>query len=205
MKNLIRYIVSSRATSGNQAAEKAGLSQGTISEWMSGKVSPGLEKYIQLCQGLGCRPGQELDNFLGLSQHKPVCAEDVLGQVLSLKRSEQSKLIALISAKHQEQWKIKEMINIECLIELINEYFQKNNSNPRKFAKECGISMDALTNILHGFPIGNHEELEVQLSLLSSVLVNPLTGDRFASKEELIDYCLNWHSPAPEPNGKARR
>jgi transcriptional regulator with XRE-family HTH domain len=59
-----------RAQSTNKAAKLSGVSQGTLSEWQSGKVSPGLEKYIELCLALGCRPGFELDQYLGFGQGK---------------------------------------------------------------------------------------------------------------------------------------
>ncbi len=76
LNELIRSIVA-RATSTNQAAQKAKMSQSTLSEWCSGKVNPGLEKYINLCRALGCRPGWELDQFLGLGAAKPATAEEL--------------------------------------------------------------------------------------------------------------------------------
>jgi|694.fasta_scaffold03404_8 transcriptional regulator with XRE-family HTH domain len=110
--NLIKDIVS-RASSMNQAAKKSGVSQSTLSEWISGKVSPGLEKYIYLCRALGCRPGVELDNFLGLGGAKPQTAEDLLGSVLALKPSEQQRLIALVTMKFSDYLEVQEMIDIK--------------------------------------------------------------------------------------------
>ena len=75
-----------RAQSTNKAAKLSGVSQGTLSEWQSGKVSPGLEKYIELCLALGCRPGFELDQYL----------------VLGLPLIEQQRLISLTTAKYGE-------------------------------------------------------------------------------------------------------
>jgi transcriptional regulator with XRE-family HTH domain len=75
-----------RAQSTNKAAKLSGVSQGTLSEWQSGKVSPGLEKYIELCLALGCRPGFELDQYL----------------VLGLPLIEQQRLISLTTAKYAE-------------------------------------------------------------------------------------------------------
>ncbi|QEI42448.1 hypothetical protein BMF77_03056 [Dolichospermum sp. UHCC 0315A] len=95
--DLIKHILS-RASSVNQAAKKSGLSQSTLSEWQAGKVSSSLDNYIKLCQALGCRPGWELDNFLGTNV-KPKTAEDILAETLRLKPSEQLKLISLLSAK----------------------------------------------------------------------------------------------------------
>jgi transcriptional regulator with XRE-family HTH domain len=95
--DLIKQIIS-RASSTNQAAKKSGLAQSTLSEWQAGKVSPSLENYIKLCEALGCRPGLELDNFLG-TNIKSKTAEDLLAEALRLKPSEQLKLISLMSAK----------------------------------------------------------------------------------------------------------
>jgi transcriptional regulator with XRE-family HTH domain len=92
---LIKSICS-RASSMNQAAKKSKVSQGTLSEWQADKVSPGLEKYVDLCLAMGCRPGFELDQYLGLG------AEDVLGVALGLPPIEQQRLISLITAKYVE-------------------------------------------------------------------------------------------------------
>jgi transcriptional regulator with XRE-family HTH domain len=86
----------------NQAAKRSGVSQGTLSEWQAEKVSPGLEKYVDLCLAMGCRPGFELDQFLGLGGAKPKTAEDVLGMALRLPPIEQQRLISLITAKYVE-------------------------------------------------------------------------------------------------------
>jgi hypothetical protein len=51
---------------------------------------------------MGCRPGFELDQFLGLGGAKPKTAEDVLGMVLGLSPIEQQRLISLITAKYVE-------------------------------------------------------------------------------------------------------
>jgi transcriptional regulator with XRE-family HTH domain len=91
-----------RAQSTNKAAKLSGVSQGTLSEWQSGKVSPGLEKYIELCLALGCRPGLDLDQYLGLGKAKPKTSSAVLGVVLGLPPIEQQRLISLITAKYAE-------------------------------------------------------------------------------------------------------
>jgi|688.fasta_scaffold08301_23 hypothetical protein len=98
---LIKSICS-RASSMNQAAKKSKVSQGTLSEWQADKVSPGLEKYVDLCLAMGCRPGFELDQYLGLGGAKPKTAEDVLGVALGLPPIEQQRLISLITAKYVE-------------------------------------------------------------------------------------------------------
>lgn len=98
---LIKSICS-RASSMNQAARRSGVSQATLSEWQADKVSPGLEKYVDLCVAMGCRPGFELDQFLGLGGAKPKTAEDVLGMALGLPPIEQQRLISLITSKYVE-------------------------------------------------------------------------------------------------------
>ena len=77
-----------RAQSTNKAAKLSGVSQGTLSEWQSGKVSPGLEKYIELCLASG--------------KAKPKTAEDVLGVALGLPPIQQQRLISLTTAKYAE-------------------------------------------------------------------------------------------------------
>jgi predicted restriction endonuclease len=92
----------------NQAAKKSKVGQATISEWIAGKVSPSLENYIKLCRGLGCRPGRELDDFLGIGELKPRTAEDLLGVALSLHPCEQMRLITLLSSHLAESLKEKQ-------------------------------------------------------------------------------------------------
>lgn len=99
MKELLRTIVE-RAASMNQAARRAGISQGTLSEYCSGKVVPGLEKYVDLCRAMNCRPGWELDNYLGYEQSSYKTAEEALGPILSLSIAEQQRLISLLAAHH---------------------------------------------------------------------------------------------------------
>lgn len=99
MKELLRTIVD-RATSMNQAARRSGISQGTLSEYCSGKVVPGLEKYVDLCRAMGCRPGWELDNYLGYAGRPYKTAEEALGPVQQLSIAEQQRLISLLSGKY---------------------------------------------------------------------------------------------------------
>lgn len=117
--------VCSRASSTNQAAKKSGVSQGTLSEWQNEKVSPRLEKYIDLCLSMGCRPGFELDQYLGLGGAKPRTAEDLLGMALALNPVEQQKLISLLAGKYSEYLAVQQMIDVNCLIDLIRYLNQK--------------------------------------------------------------------------------
>ena len=112
--DLIKSIIS-REVSMNQAAKKAKIGQATISEWIGEKVKPTLENYIKLCRALGCRPGRELDNFLGLGELKPRTAEDLLNVVLLLHPYEQMRLAGLINFKFAES--LKEKQPMESLVD----------------------------------------------------------------------------------------
>lgn len=201
--DLIKSICS-RASSMNQAAKKSGVSQSTLSEWQSEKVKPGLEKYIELCLAMGCRPGVELDNFLGLGGAKPRTAEDVLGIVLAIAPIEQQRLISLVSGKYSEYLAVSQMINVNCLINLILD----SGLSSEMFCKKAGISESQYTALMHGILPPSIEDAEVLLSLVSIALKNPTTGEKFGSRDALINYCdakKSLDSRQREPNGTNHR
>jgi len=143
--NLIKSICS-RASSMNQAAKKSKIAQSTLSEWQSEKVTPGLERYVDLCLAMGCRPGFELDQYLGLGGAKPRTAEDVLGQVLALNACEQQRLISLIAGKYSEFLMVSNMIDVDCLIALILQHLEANKLSPESSLK---MLICLLNNIWH--------------------------------------------------------
>lgn len=196
---LIKSICS-RASSMNQAAKKSGVSQGTLSEWQSEKVSPGLERYIDLCLAMGCRPGHELDQYLGLGGAKPRTAEDLLGMALSLDPIQQQRLISLLAGKYSEYLEVRKMIDANCLIDLIRD----SGLSPEKFCKKSGISESQYTALMHGFLPNSVEDMNAMLTLIASILKNPTTDKSFSSRIELVDYCETkklLDNPAPLPNG----
>lgn len=196
--------VCSRASSMNQAAKKSGISQGSLSEWQSEKVSPGLERYIDLCLAMGCRPGFELDQHLGLGGAKPRTAEDLLGMALDLDPIQQQRLISLLAGKYSEYLEVQQMINVNCLIDLI----QNSGLSPEKFCKKSGITESQYTALMHGVLPASVDDIDVLLTLLASTLENPTTKERFSSREELIGYCEAkklLDSQRLEPNGTNHR
>lgn len=196
---LIKSICS-RASSMNQAAKKSGVSQGTLSEWQSEKVSPGLERYIDLCLAMGCRPGYELDQYLGLGGAKPRTAEDLLGMALSLDPIQQQRLISLLAGKYSEYLEVRKMIDANCLIDLIRD----SGLSPEKFCKKSGISESQYTALMHGFLPNSVEDMNAMLTLIASILKNPTTDKSFSSRIELIDYCeikKLLDNPVLLPNG----
>lgn len=200
---LIKSICS-RATSMNQAAKKSGTSQATLSEWQSEKVTPRLDTYIDFCLGMGCRPGFELDQYLGLGGVKPRTAEDVLGIVLGLDPIEQQRLISLISGKYSEYLAANQMIDINCIIELI----LASGLSPEQFCKKSGIDADEYTALMHGILPASIEDAEALLTLVAIALKNPTTGRKFDSRVELINYCESKkldHTEQHEPNGTGHR
>jgi len=172
----------------NQAAKKSKIAQSTLSEWQSDKVSPGLEKYVDLCLAMGCRPGHELDQFLGLEGAKPRTAEDLLGMALALEPVEQQRLISLLAGKYSEYLAVKSMIDVDCLINLIIEY-STTKLTPDKFCKKAGIPESQYTALMHGILPVSIDDAEILLSLIAVALKNPTTGEKFDSREELIEYC----------------
>lgn len=188
MKELIRSIVD-RATSMNQAAKRSGLSQAGLSEWCSGKVSPGLEKYVMLCRGLGCRPGYELDQYLGLGDAPPKYAEDVLRSVLTLSVVEQQRLISLITSRYAQSLAVANLINIPCLLYLIKAHMKENELSDKKFMQATGLEHDQYALLMSGALPPYIEESNEILSLLAAELKNPNTGMTFKDREELIEYC----------------
>ncbi|MFO0052546.1 MAG: helix-turn-helix domain-containing protein [Dolichospermum sp.] len=199
--------VCSRASSMNQAAKKSGVSQGTLSEWQSEKVSPGLEKYIELCLAMGCRPGYELDQYLGLGSAKPKTAEDLLGMALGLSPVEQQRLISLLAGKYSEYLAVQQMIDVNCLISLIIQHLEADGITPETFCQKRKIDEGQFTALMHGILPASIEETEVLISLLSMALKNPTTGEKFDSREELIDYCNTRRlsdNQQREPNGTGR-
>jgi transcriptional regulator with XRE-family HTH domain len=196
--------VCSRASSMNQAAKKSGVSQGTLSEWQSEKVSPGLERYIDLCLAMGCRPGFELDQYLGLGGAKPSTAEDLLGMALGLDPIQQQRLISLLAGKYSEYLEVQQMIDVNCLIDLIRD----SGLSPEKFCKKSGIAESQYTALMHGVLPASVDDMEVLLTLIAATLKNPTTKDEFSSREELIDYCESKKSLGNqqlEPNGTNHR
>jgi transcriptional regulator with XRE-family HTH domain len=188
MKELIRSIVD-RATSMNQAAKRSGLSQAGLSEWCSGKVNPGLEKYVMLCRGLGCRPGYELDQYLGLGDAPPKFAEDVLRSVLTLSAVEQQRLISLITSRYAQSLAVANLINIPCLLYLIKAHIKENELSDKKFMQATGLEDDQYALLMSGALPPYIEESNEILSLLAAELKNPNTGMTFKDREELIEYC----------------
>ena len=204
---LIKSICS-RASSVNQAAKKSKIAQSTLSEWQADKVSPGLEKYVDLCLAMGCRPGFELDQYLGIGDAKPRTAEDLLGQALALEPVEQQRLISLLSGKYSEYLMVQNMIDVNCLINLILEYIDTNGLTPEKFIKKSGISESEYTALMHGILPTSVDDVEVLLTLLASTLKNPTTRKGFDSREELISYCdikKSSHTERRAPNGTNHR
>jgi len=128
LNELFRLILS-RANSMNGAAKLSKVAQSTLSDWGTGKTVPGLKNYIQLCRSLGCRPGKELDNFLGLAENPPQTAEDLLGVALSLSEAEQQKLIYLIAFRFSNILKclmIEQSSPCACLFSLFELTFASN-------------------------------------------------------------------------------
>ena len=200
--NLIKSICS-RASSMNQAAKKSKIAQSTLSEWQSEKVSPGLERYVDLCLAMGCRPGFELDQYLGIGNAKPRTAEDLLGQALGLEPYEQMRLLSLLTAKYSEYLLVTKMIDINCLIELINHHLEVNKITLEKFAQKAFIPQDEIMALMHGVLPASMEGTETLMSMLSVQLKNPTTGNAFGNRDELIEYCrssVSPHSPEREPN-----
>lgn len=200
--NLIKSICS-RASSMNQAAKKSKIAQSTLSEWQSEKVTPGLERYVDLCLAMGCRPGFELDQYLGLGGAKPRTAEDVLGQVLALNPCEQQRLISLIAGKYSEFLMVSNMIDVDCLIALILQHLEANKLTPAKFAKNVCISIEEYTALMHGILPASVENAESLLSVLAVELENPHTKETFNTREALIEFCRlkkSVHSQEREPN-----
>lgn len=191
--------VCSRASSMNQAAKKSGVSQGTLSEWQSEKVSPGLERYIDLCLAMGCRPGFELDQYLGLGGAKPRTAEDLLGMALGLEPIQQQRLISLLAGKYSEYLEVQQMIDVNCLMELI----QNSGLSPEKFCKKTGIPEIQYNALMHGVLPASVDDMDVLLSLILIAIKNPTTEGKFGSREDLISYCDARKSPGNqrlEPN-----
>ena len=188
--------VCSRASSTNQAAKKSGVSQATLSEWQNEKVSPGLEKYVDLCLAMGCRPGFELDQFLGIGNAKPRTAEDLLGMALALNPIEQQKLISLLAGKYSEYLAMQQMIDIDCLQFLIRD----SGLSPGKFCEKSGILESQYTALMQGILPGSVDDVDVLLRLISSTLKNPATNSVFDSPDELISYCKSLKNPQPKPN-----
>lgn len=189
-----------RATSMNQAAKKSGTSQATLSEWQAEKVTPRLDTYIDFCLGMGVRPGFELDRFLGLDGAKPRTAEDVLGIALGLDPIEQQRLISLVSGKYSEHLAVNQMIDINCLIDLIRNC----GLSPEQFCKKSGVSESEYMTLMHGILPASVEDAESLLSLVAVTLKNPTTGKKFDSRDELINYCKSrksHHTEQREPNG----
>lgn len=189
--------VCSRASSTNQAAKKSGVSQGTLSEWQNEKVSPGLEKYIDLCLAMGCRPGFELDQYLGLGGTKPRTAEDLLGMALGLDPVQQQRLISLLAGKYSEYLEVQRMIDIDCLQRLIRD----SGLSPEKFCEKSGIFESQYTALMQGVLPGSVDDVDVLLRLIASTLKNPATNSVFDSPDELIGYCKSLKNPQPESNG----
>jgi transcriptional regulator with XRE-family HTH domain len=186
---LLIKSICERASSSNQAAKKSKIAQSTLSEWQSDKVSPGLEKYVDLCLAMGCRPGFELDQHLGLGNARPRTAEDLLGMALALEPVEQQRLISLLAGKYSEYLTVQNMIDVDCLINLILEYIGTIGLTPEKFIKKSGITETQYTELMHGVLPTSLEEAEALVLLLSRQLKNPTTGEKFGSREELISYC----------------
>ena len=188
----------------NQAAKKLRIAQSTLSEWQSEKVSPGLERYVDLCLAMGCRPGFELDQYLGLGgTNKPRTAEDLLGQALRLDPYQQQRLISLLAGKYSEYLAVKNMIDVDCLINLILHHLETSNLTPEKFVQKSFIPEDQYAALMHGILPASVEEAESLISMLSVQLKNPATGERFGSMAELVEYCApkkSPHSPEREPN-----
>lgn len=200
--NLIKSICS-RASSMNQAAKKSKIAQSTLSEWQSEKVSPGLERYVDLCLAMGCRPGFELDQYLGLGGAKPRTAEDVLGQVLALNPCEQQRLISLIAGKYSEFLMVSNMIDVDCLVALILQHLEANKLSPEKFAKDAFMSTEEYTALMHGVLPASVEDVEALLSVLAVQLKNPRTKETFDTREALIEFCRtrkSTHNQEREPN-----
>lgn len=196
--------VCSRASSMNQAAKKSGLSQGTLSEWQSEKVSPGLERYIDLCLAMGCRPGFELDQYLGLGEAKPRTAEDLLGMALGLDPIQQQRLISLLAGKYSEYLEVRQMIDVNCLIDLIRD----SGLSLEEFCKKSGITESQYTALMHGFLPASVDDMDILLTLIASTLKNPTTKEGFSSRDELISYCETRKSLGNqqlEPNGTNHR
>lgn len=194
--DLIRSVCS-RASSTNQAAKKSGVSQGTLSEWQNEKVSPGLEKYVDLCLAMGCRPGFELDQYLGLGGAKPRTAEDLLGMALGLDPIQQQRLISLLAGKYSEYLEVQQMIDINCLQRLIRD----SGLSPKKFCEKSGIFESQYTALMQGVLPGSVDDVDVLLRLIASTLKNPATNNVFGSPDELISYCESLKKPQPESNG----
>ena len=192
--------VCSRASSTNQAAKKSGVSQGTLSEWQNEKVSPGLEKYIDLCLAMGCRPGFELDQFLGIGNAKPRTAEDLLGMALALNPVEQQKLISLLAGKYSEYLAVQQMIDIDCLHRL-QSLIRDSGISPEKFCKKSGIFESQYTALMQGILPGSVDDVDILLRLISSTLKNPVTNNVFDSPDELISYCKSLKNTHSESNG----
>jgi len=202
LNELFRLILS-RANSMNGAAKLSKVAQSTLSDWGTGKTVPGLKNYIQLCRSLGCRPGKELDNFLGLAENPPQTAEDLLGVALSLSEAEQQKLIYLIAFRFSNILRIEEMIHVQALQALILQHLKENRQQPKEFIKIVGITQAQYSGIMRGRLVGSVEDVEAQLSLLASILRNPNTGRAFRDRESLIEYCepKSPHTEEFSPNG----
>ena len=188
MKELIKAIVE-RASSMNQAAKRAGISQASISEYCSGRVSPGLEKYVALCLAVGCRPGWELDRHLGMGEASPRYAEDVLGMVLELDIMEQQRLISIITSKYSQFLAVENMIDTQSLLSLVKAHLQDNKMSAEQFINVTGLDSDQCTLLMNGVLPPTVEEANVVLSLIATELKNPTTNETFSSREELIAYC----------------
>jgi hypothetical protein len=200
--NLIKSICS-RASSMNQAAKKSKIAQSTLSEWQSEKVTPGLERYVDLCLAMGCRPGFELDQYLGLGGTKPRTAEDVLGQVLALNACEQQRLISLIAGKYSEFLMVSNMIDVDCLIALILQHLEANKLSPERFAKNAYMSIEQYMALMHGVLPASVEDVEGLLSVLAVQLKNPHTKETFDTRDALIEFCRprkSIHNQEREPN-----